>query len=128
MSEKSLISIVDDHDASREAVAGLVRSLGLVTAVFENAFDFLKSEEFSRTACLIADIRMPRMTGPELYNHLIATGTPIPTIFITAYVDERDRELALKAGVHCYLSKPLSPDDLLACIRSVISNGSEGPE
>jgi len=123
MSDHTLISIVDDDEATREAVASLVRSLGFVVAVFENAVDFLKSDHLSRTACLIADVRMPEMTGPELYSHLMASGTRIPTVLITAYADETARARALKAGVRCYLAKPLEPDELLACIRSAIGDG-----
>lgn len=123
MSDHTLISIVDDDESARGAVAGLVRSLGFVAAEFESAADFLKSDYLSRTVCLIADVRMPEMTGPELYSHLMASGTRIPTVFITAYADETARARALKAGVRCYLAKPLEPDELLACIRSAIADG-----
>jgi FixJ family two-component response regulator len=119
----TLISIVDDDESAREAVAGLVRSLGFVAAEFESAADFLKSDHLSRTACLIADVRMPGMTGPELHNYLTASGALIPTVLITAYADEAARNRALKAGVRCYLAKPLKPDELLACIRSAIGDG-----
>ncbi|WP_119462654.1 response regulator [Rhodospirillaceae bacterium SYSU D60014] len=124
MSDHTLISIVDDDESAREAVAGLVRSLGFVAAEFESAADFLKSDYLSRTACLIADVRMPGMTGPELQNYLTASGTPIPTVLITAYLDEAAHARALKAGVQCYLAKPLKPDELLACIRSAIGDGN----
>lgn len=123
MSDHPLISIVDDDESAREAVAGLVRSLGFVAAEFESAADFLKSDHRSRTACLIADVRMPGMTGPELYSHLMASGTPIPTVLMTAYADEAAHARALKAGIRCYLAKPLKPDKLLACIRSAIGDG-----
>jgi CheY-like chemotaxis protein len=66
---------------------------------------------------------MPGMTGPELDNYLTASGTPIPTVLITAYPDETVRARALKAGVRCYLAKPLEPEELLTCIRSVIGDG-----
>jgi FixJ family two-component response regulator len=125
MSDHTLISIVDDDESAREAVAGLVRSLGFVAAEFESAADFLESDYLSRTACLIADVRMPEMTGPELYSRLMASGTRIPTVLITAYADEAARARALKAGVRCYLAKPLRPDDLLACIQSAIGDGKE---
>lgn len=124
MSENFLISIVDDDETTREAVAGLVRSLGFVAAVFENADDFLKSDYVSRTACLIVDVQMPGMTGPELHNFLMVSGTPIPTVLITAYADEAAQARALKAGVRCYLAKPLEPDELLACIRSATADGN----
>lgn len=123
MSDHTLISVVDDDESARVAVAGLVRALGFVAAEFESAADFLTSEYLSQTACLIADMRMPAMTGIELYRHLIAMGTPIPTVLITAYADEAARNRALTAGVRCYLAKPLKPDELLACIRSAIGDG-----
>ena len=125
MSANTLISLVDDDEATREAVAGLVRSFGFDIAVFENAADFLKSNHLSRTSCLISDVRMPGMTGPELHRHLAVSDTPITTILITAYPDEADRDRALEAGVRCYLAKPLQPDELLACIRSAINQGEE---
>ena len=125
MSDHTLISVVDDDESAREAVAGLVRSLGFVAAEFESAADFLKSDHLSRTACLIADVRMPEMTGPELYSHLMALGTRLPTVLITGYPDETARARALKAGVRCYLAKPLKPDELLACIRLAIGDGTE---
>jgi FixJ family two-component response regulator len=124
MSDNSLISIVDDDETTRVAVAALVRSLGFDTAAFENATDFLNSDDLSRTACLIADVRMPGMTGPELYRYLMASSTPIPTILITAYADEEAQARALSAGVRCYLAKPLEPDELLVCIRSAIGDGN----
>lgn len=124
MSENSLVSIVDDDETTRLAVAALVRSLGFVAATFENATDFLGSDHVSRTTCLISDVRMPGMTGPELHSYLKASGTPIPTILITAYADEEAQARALSSGVRCYLAKPLEPDKLLACIRSVIGDGN----
>ena len=123
MSKKFMISIVDDDEPAREAVSGLVRSLGFVTTVFGSAADFLKAAQLSRTACLIADIQMPRMTGLELYEYLVASGTPIPTILITSCANETAQARALKLGIQCYLTKPLNPDDLLVCIHASISDG-----
>jgi FixJ family two-component response regulator len=86
---------------------------------FECADDLLKANR-RRVSCVIADVQMPGMTGLELYNRLIASGEPIPTILITAFPDERARQHALQAGVNCYLSKPFREDELLACIRSIL--------
>src|SRR3546814_3685798 len=66
------------------------------------------------------------MTGLELYRHLIAVGTPIPTVLVTAYPDEAVRARALKAGSRCYLAKPLEPDALLGCIRSALASLTGG--
>lgn len=116
-----LISIVDDDDSAREAVSGLVRSLGYLVAEFDCAAEFLSSGDVLQTACLIADLRMPGMTGLELYHHLIASGEPVPTILITAYPGASTRAQALQAGVQCYLEKPLEPDELVGCIHSSLA-------
>jgi FixJ family two-component response regulator len=122
----NLISIVDDDEAAREAVVGLVRVLGFAAAAFRSAAEFLKSGCLLRTDCLIADMQMPGMTGFELYRHLVAAGQSIPTILVTAYPDEAVRAFALSAGVRCYLAKPLEPDALLGCIRSAFVNPTGG--
>jgi FixJ family two-component response regulator len=119
--ELPLTAIVDDDDSMREAIKGLLRSLGLAVEVFASPNEFLKSADLDRIACLVADVNMPGMSGLDLYRHLIASGRSIPTILITAYGDERIRERALEAGVLGYLKKPFAEDDLLAHIRSALS-------
>lgn len=116
-----LISVIDDDQAARQAIVGLVRALGYLAAGFQSAAEFLQSHDLSRTACLISDMRMPGMTGLELHRFLAASGTPIPTILVTAYPDGTIRRQAMQAGVLCCLTKPCSPDDLLDCIRSALS-------
>ena len=115
---KPLISVVDDDESMREAMRGLMKSLGYTAQTFASAEEFLNSCQVPRTSCLIADVQMPGMTGLELHRHLVASGTPIPTILITAYPDESTRERALENGVVCYLTKPFNENDLLACIHS----------
>src|SRR3546814_3111748 len=112
MSANLLISIIDDDESAREAVVGLVRALGFTATEFQSAAEFLKSSHLLQTACLIADMRMPGMTGLELYRHLIAVGPPIPTVLVTAYPDEAVRARALKAGSRCSLAKPPEPDEI----------------
>jgi FixJ family two-component response regulator len=123
---KPLISIVDDDEAVREATKGLMRALGFVAEAFGSAEDFLKFERLQGTACLIADVQMPQMTGLELHRRLVAAGVSIPTILITAYPDDGVRARALKAGVICYLTKPFNKDDLLGCIHSALDRGQAG--
>ena len=123
-----LVSIIDDDASAREALAGLVRAMGFDVAEFAGAAAFLKSAQASRTACLIADMWMPDMTGLDLHHHLIAVGTPIPTVLVTAYPDEAVRARAWKAGIRCYLAKPLAPDALLRCIRSALEDPAGGTE
>ena len=123
---KPLISIVDDDESMREAVKGLMKSWGYRVETVASAQEFLSSRHVRRTSCLIADMQMPGMTGLELHRHLSASGKPIPTILITAYLDDGVRKRALAAGVIGYLSKPFEEDDLLACIRSALINAGIG--
>ena len=121
MPNNHLIAIVDDDASVREALTGLLKSFGRPAIAFERAEDFLNSDQRRAASCLIADVQMPEMTGPELYNRLVASGDPIPTIFITAYPDPISRTRALQNGAICYLSKPFLQDDFLACIDLAIS-------
>jgi FixJ family two-component response regulator len=118
--QQLLISIVDDDESVREATRGLMMSLGYTAAAFPTAEDFLQSSEVRQTSCLIADVNMPGMSGLDLHRHLSAAGTPLPTILITAYPDEKIREGALNAGVICYLSKPFDESDLLSCLSTAL--------
>jgi FixJ family two-component response regulator len=123
MPTKILISIVDDDKSVREATKGLMRSLGFAVDDFACAEDFLKSNNRRRTACVISDVQMPGMSGLDLYNRLVTSGEPIPTILITAYPDESAKARALQAGVVCYLTKPFTEEELLSCISAVLGEG-----
>ena len=118
---KPLISIVDDDESMREALKGLMKSLGHRVEAAASAEEFLRSPHVHSTSCLIADVQMPGMTGLDLHRHLSASGKVIPTVLITAYPDDGVRERALAAGVSGYLSKPFDENDLLACIRSALT-------
>ena len=122
MSKKPLISVVDDDASVRAGMVDLVQAIGFAAQAFEGASDFLNSDRIDSTSCLISDVRMPVMTGLELHDRLVAAGKIIPTILLTAYPNQRDRERALQAGVICYLTKPCNQDDLLACIRSALES------
>ena len=124
-----VISIVDDDEASREALAVLIRSLGFAGESFESAAEFLAWPRLPETSCLIADINMPGMTGVELYRHLLRVGCPIPTILITAYPEDEGRARAMADGVIAYLSKPCSERALLGCVQSALqlSEGGHDP-
>ena len=117
---KPLILIVDDDESMREAIKGLIRSLGYRVEAVASAQEFLSSRFVRNTSCLIADMQMPGMTGFELYRRLSTSEKPIPTILITAYPDDGVRERALSAGVIGYLSKPFEDNDLAACVRSAL--------
>lgn len=117
---KTLISIVDDDESVREAIAGLINWLGFQVQMFTSAVEFLSSPSVADSSCVIADVQMPNMTGIELHKHLTQLGYAIPTILITAYPSEAVRDRVLADGVICYLSKPLDKDTLIACIRSAL--------
>lgn len=102
----------------------LLISLGYTVAAFSSAADFLGSPLLPETACLVADVQMPGMTGVELYRNLIDAGHAIPTILVTAYPDEATRSRALKNGVVCYLSKPVDDEHLDRCLRSALQFGT----
>jgi FixJ family two-component response regulator len=124
MSNRALISIVDDDQSFRESMHQLVMVLGYAVEAFPSAADFLASRFLPETACLIADIQMPRITGVGLHRHLVDAGYAIPTILITAYPDEAIRDQALRDGVICVLGKPMDADDLDRCLRSALQSGT----
>src|SRR3981081_732989 len=101
-----LVAIVDDDDSMRSALQGLLKAVGLPTQAFASAEEFLRSGQHRETACLIADIRMPGMSGLELQAKLNAEHCRIPTIFITAHGDEKMRLQALRAGAVEFMAKP----------------------
>jgi FixJ family two-component response regulator len=112
----SLISVVDDDQSLRESLEGLLKTLGYDTTVFSSAESFLNSEALAKTACLILDVRMPGMSGPELQRELIGRRRNIPIIFITAQADEDVVARVLNDGAVDCLLKPFSEDSLLKAI------------
>jgi FixJ family two-component response regulator len=120
MLDRRLISIVDDDRLFRESMRKLVTLLGYSVEEFGSAADFLGSRFLPETACLVADVHMPGMTGVELHGQLIKS---IPTILVTAYPDELVRDRALEDGVVCYLGKPLDDEDLERCLCSALEAG-----
>ena len=97
-------------------------SLGYTVEDFASAADFLASTRFVETACLIADVHMPTMTGVELYRHLIDSGHAIPTILVTAYADDDVRTRALNDGVIGCLRKPLDEKHLKRCLHAALQS------
>src|SRR3954465_14439799 len=107
MMKKLLVSVVEDDRFLRESMCRLMRSMGYTVDVFASAADFLASPRLAETACLIADIHMPAMTGLEPYRRLIDTGKTIPPLPVPAFPNDADRARALTDGVLCYLRKPV---------------------
>jgi FixJ family two-component response regulator len=126
MPKQSLVSVVEDDQFFRESMRRLMRSLGYRVEAFASAADFLASPRLGETACLIADVNMPAMTGVELYKHLMDSGRAIPTILVTAYADDDVGSRALKDGVLCYLRKPVDEKHLRCCLLAALRR-SERP-
>jgi FixJ family two-component response regulator len=115
-----IVAVVDDDQSVRTALKEMMRSAGLPALAFASAEDFLKSGQQRHTACLIADIRMPGMSGLELQAKLNADHCRIPTIFITAHGDEKMRMQALRAGAVEFLAKPFDDEALLEKVRAAL--------
>lgn len=126
MPKISLVSVVEDDRYFRDSMRRLMRSLGYNVEAFASAANFLASPRLIETTCLVADVHMPAMTGIELYKHLIEAGYTIPTILVTAYPDEVERDRALNDGVICYLRKPVDEQHLMRCLREALETGEPG--
>lgn len=117
-----MVAIVDDDELIRVSLQGLMKAAGFPALVFGSAEEFLNSGEQERTGCLIADIRMPGMSGLELQSKLHGEHNRIPIIFITAQGDEKLRLQALRAGAVEFLTKPFDDEVLLQNVRAAMSN------
>ena len=117
-----MVAIVDDDDLMRSALQGLLKSAGLPAKAFASAEEFLKSGQQHQVGCLVADIRMPGMSGLELQAKLNADHCRIPTIFITAHGDEKMRMQALRAGAVEFMAKPFDDEALLESVRAALES------
>jgi FixJ family two-component response regulator len=120
--KNKLVSIVDDDESMRVALHGLLKAVGLPAQAFASAETFLESGQQHETACLIADIRMPGISGLELQAKLKAERCKIPTIFITAHGDSEMRMQALRAGAVEFLTKPFDDEILLESVRAALES------
>ena len=121
MIERPLVAIVDDDESQARATHSLLRAAGFATAAFSDAESFLASATRASTSCLVADMRMPGMSGLELYQALVASGESIPTVLITAYPQDITRSRAREAGISCLLGKPFAAEELLECIDTALA-------
>jgi FixJ family two-component response regulator len=117
-----LVAIVDDDDSMRSALHGLLQSADLPAQAFASAEEFLNSGQQHQISCLIADIRMPGMSGLELQAQLNADRCRIPIIFITAHGDEKMRMQALRAGAVEFMAKPFNDEALLESVRAALDS------
>jgi FixJ family two-component response regulator len=115
-----LVSIVDDDESVRESLPDLLKELGFAAEAFSSAEEFLESDPIGRTECLILDISMPGMTGPELQRELSRRGSQIPIIFITAHADDTVLPALFEQGAVECLFKPFSEAALLEALHAAL--------
>jgi len=121
--KRSLISVVDDDESVRESLPDLLGEFGFAAQTFSSAEEFLASDFLDQTDCLILDIAMPGMTGPELQRELAIRRRNVPIIFITAQREEALRPRLLKLGAIECLLKPFNETDLLQALDTVFKTG-----
>jgi FixJ family two-component response regulator len=120
MTKHSLVSVVDDDESVRESLPDLLKEFGFTSRVFSSAEEFLSSDVVSETKCLILDIAMPGMSGPDLQRELKRRQLEIPVIFITAHRDKTVRSRMLEQGAIECLIKPFSDTSLLAALNTAL--------
>jgi FixJ family two-component response regulator len=120
MTPSSLVSVVDDDESVRESLPDLLKEFGFTARSFSSAEEFLASEYVGQTNCLILDVAMPGMSGPELQRELKLRGQHIPIVFITANRDEAVRPRVLAQGAVACLFKPFSDTALLEALNMAL--------
>jgi len=118
--QRPILSVVDDDESVRDSLPDLLREFGFAVRVFTSAEEFLSSDCIDETSCLILDIAMPGMSGPDLHDTLKRRGQQIPIVFITGQRDESVRARVLKQCPAGFLLKPFSDADLLAAIKAAL--------
>ena len=126
MAESPLIAIVDDEEATCDALTSLLRSVGWRAESFTSAEAFLQSGQVHTTACLLLDVRLPGSSGLELQQQLRSSQARIPIIFITAHGNEAMRAQALQAGAVAFFTKPFHDTALLEAIHTALAPDSGG--
>jgi len=119
---RPIIYIVDDDESVRRAMKRLFSSIGIDAQTFASGREFLDADYRDQNACLIVDVKMPGMSGLELQKKLVAKGTKIPVVFITAFDTEEIRSEAKKTGAAGYFRKPVDDQALLDSIKWALSN------
>lgn len=120
MNTRPLISVVDDDESVRESLPDLLKEFGFDAQAFSSAEDFLESDWVSRTKCLILDVAMPGMTGPDLQRELTLRRQEIPIVFITAHRDDHVRPRLIEQGAVECLFKPFTETDLLDALNTAL--------
>ena len=120
MAARSLVSVVDDDESVRESLPDLLNELGFAAQAFASAEEFLASAYVQQTRCLVLDIAMPGMSGPDLQRELARRHESIPIVFITAHRDEAMRPRMLEQGAVECLFKPFSDTALLDALNTAL--------
>jgi FixJ family two-component response regulator len=120
MTERSLVTVVDDDESVRESLPDLLRELGYEVEAFSSAEEFLASDTIGRTRCLILDVAMPGMSGPDLQRKLMLRGEMIPIVFITAQGDEKVRLRVIQQGAIDCLLKPFTDTALMRALDTAM--------
>jgi len=115
-----LVALVDDDESMRESLPELLRSFGLEVEAYASAGAYLSSDAVARTGCLVLDVAMPVMSGPELQQELARRNQVIPIVFITARADERVRTTVLRHGAVAYLIKPFSENAIVEAVNAAL--------
>lgn len=116
----SIIYVVDDDADSRESLLHLLQTVGLSARAFSSAAEFLQQLDVNQPGCLVCDVRMPGMSGLDLFERLTATGSQLPVIFITAYADVPMAVRALKSGAAEFVEKPFHAQTMLERIQRAL--------
>lgn len=116
----ALICVIDDDESVRESLPDLITEFGFAVRAFSSAETFLTSDSLAKARCLIVDVAMPGMTGPELQRELKKRKSDIPIIFITAHTDDATRQRVLKQGAAAYLLKPFSDTALREALATAL--------
>jgi FixJ family two-component response regulator len=127
MDKRSLVSVVDDDESVRESLPDLLREFGFAVAAFSSAEAFLASDALSETSCLLLDVAMPGMSGPELEQELTRRRHAIPIVFITGHGDSAVRPRLLALGAVECLFKPFSETALLDAVRAALRRSYQRP-
>ena len=118
--KRSLVSVVDDDESVRESLPDLLNELGFECRTFSSAQEFLNSDCLAQTRCLILDLAMPGMSGPDLHRELMRRHREIPVVFITAHRDDNIRPRLLGQGAVECLFKPFSDTALLQALNAAL--------
>ena len=121
-SPNKTVAVIDDHRYLRESLKDLLEAAGYECELYESAETFLSEKGYSLADCILADVRMPGMSGLELQSKLNADHCPIPTIFITAHGEEKMRLQAMRGGAVKFLVKPFDDEALLEAVRAALKS------